>query len=133
MAEVKVPYPETGLAAFEVLDEYTAGFLLSGSDPKLEPGYPLPIADGTVLEQFAVVGLSGGFLVMANNTTIKPIGVVTQAVTGAGGDMTVPVFFSGNFNPEALVWDASFDTMQKKINAFFGSPSPTRILIRERG
>lgn len=139
MADVKVPYPEAGLAAFEALDEYSAGILLSGSWPVLSPGYPLPVTADLELEQFTVVGLTAGKLVKATwNATpanaVKPIGVLTQAVVGnSDGTTTVPVFFSGCFNPDALVWDATFDTMQKKIDAFFGSPSPTEVLIRERG
>ena len=139
MADVKVPYPEVGLAAFEVLDDYSAGILLSGSWPVLSPGYPLPVTADLELAQFTVVGLTAGKLVKATwdavvANAVKPIGVVTQHVIGNDtGTTTVPVFFSGCFNPDALVWDASFDTMQKKIDAFMGSPSPTEVLIRERG
>ena len=140
MANVTIPYPEAGLAAFESLDAWYSGFLLSGSDPKLEPGFPMEIAVGQALSQFQVVGLnSSGKLVPATwnaspSSAIKAIGVCTQAVaapTGAG--VTVPIFLAGNFNPDALVWDASFDTDAKKVQAFFDSPSPTRILIRKRG
>lgn len=139
MAEVKVPYPEVGLAAFEALDDYDTGILLSGSWPVLSPGYPLPVTADLELDQFTVVGLTAGKLVKATwnadaELGVKPIGVLTQHVIGNDtGTTTVPVFFSGCFNPDALVWDASFDTMQKKIDAFMGSPSPTEVLIRERG
>lgn len=136
MAEVKVPYAQPGVAAFEPLDEYTAGFLLSGSDPKLEPGYPLPVTADEVLEQFTVVALVNGKITkhVWDNGVTRPTGVVTDAVTGnSAGTTTVPVFFAGCFNPDALVWDASYDTMAKKLDAFFGAESPTRITMRERG
>lgn len=135
MADITIPYQEVGLAAFEQLDSHFAKILLTGSDPKLEPGFPMEINVGQALRQFEVVGLNGsGKLVPAVLGTVVAIGVVTQAVaapTGAG--VTVPVFFAGCFNPDALVWDASYDTDAKKATAFRGAPSPTRILIRKRG
>lgn len=139
MADVNVPYIEPGLAAFEELDNYATNLLISGSWPSLSPGYPLKVKADEELSQFEVVGLdSNGDLVPATwNSTpgnaIQPIGVVTQAVTGASdGSTTVPVFYAGCFNPAALVWDSSFDTDAKKRDAFVGAPSPTQILIRER-
>jgi hypothetical protein len=134
MADVKIPYSEPGLAAFQQLDSYLQGFLLSGSDPKLEPGFPMEIAVGQALQQFQVLGLSGGKLVPAVLGTTAAMCVCTQAVaapTGAG--VKVPIWFAGCFNPDALVWDATYNTDDKKANAFMGAPSPTRILIRKRG
>lgn len=135
MADVKIPYPEAGLAAFEQLDSHIQGFLLSGSDPKVEPGFPMEIKVGQALQQFQVCGLDGtGKLVPAVLGTVAASVIVTQAVaapTGAG--VKVPVWYTGCFNPDALVWDASYDTDEKKANAFRGAPSPTRILIRKRG
>ena len=135
MADVKIPYPETGLAAFEQLDSHFAGILLSGSDPKLEPGFPMEVAQGQALQMFQVLGLNGdGKLVPANNGSVKAQFVCTQAVAApTGTGVTVPVWFTGCFNPDALVWNAAYATDADKANAFFGAPSPTRILIRKRG
>ncbi|MFC3724398.1 head decoration protein [Neoaquamicrobium sediminum] len=140
MAEVAVPYLEAGEAAFEVLDEYTQRFLLSGNHPPLAPGYPMRVDADQALSQFHVVGLDAdGDLVPATwnadpALAVKAIGVVTQAVVGnSDGTTTVPVFYSGCFNPDALVWDASFDTEGKKMTAFNGSPTPTTITLRKRG
>lgn len=139
MANVNVPYPETGLASFEVLDSHFQKFLLSGSDPKLEPGFPLEVATGVAFQQFHVVGLnaSNKLVIATWNATpasaIKPIGVITQALASQGSaGVKVPVFYTGCFDPAALVWDASFDTDAKKAEAFMGSPSPTRVVIRKR-
>lgn len=134
MADVKIPYPEVGLAAFEQLDSHFQGFLLTGSDPKLEPGFPMEVAVGQALKQFEVLGLDAQGKLVPADGTIKAQFVCTQAVaapTGAG--VTVPVWFTGCFNPDALVWDDAYNTDALKASAFMGAPSPTRVLIRKRG
>lgn len=133
MADVTVPYPEAGLAAFETLDSYSANILYSGSHPEPAPGYPFPVTADLELKQFEVVSITAGKLVKATASGSKAIGIVSQAVKGASdGSTTVPVLYSGCFNPDALVWDASFDTLEKKQAAFSGSPTPTNVLLRER-
>lgn len=137
MADFKVPYPEAGLAAFEALDNYSSDFLISGSWPELAPGRPRKVKANQVLRQFEVVGQdANGDLVPAklSATAVKATGVCSQAVTGAAdGSTTVDVLESGCFNPDALTWDASYDTAAKKAVAFDGAPTPTTILIRARG
>ena len=139
MPDVKIPYPEVGLAAFEKLDTYHADLLISGSHPPLAPGYPMTVTASQALQQFHVVGLVDGKLVPAvwsatPADAVQAVGIVTQAVVGNDeGTTTVPVFYSGCFNPSMLVWDESFDTPEKKANAFNGAPTPTQILIRARG
>jgi hypothetical protein len=135
MAQVKVPYIEAGLAAFDVLDTFTQGFLLSGSDPKLEPGFPLVVKTGQALQQFQVCGYDGsGNLIPAVLGTTPAAVIVTQAVSAsATAGTTVPVFYAGCFNPDALVYDATYNTDAKKAAAFAAAPSPTRITIRKRG
>lgn len=55
----------------------------------------------------------------ANYILAEPISIP------AGATMTVPVYRSGHWNMDALVWDASYDTDAKKAAAFEGSVSPT--------
>lgn len=134
MPHVKVPYPEAGLAAFEQLDSYEADLLISGSWPKLSPGYPLPVKAGQTLEQFQVCGIEDGFVVPAVKGTVQASLVSTQKVVGnAEGTTTAPFFYSGCFNPAMLVWDASYASDEDKRAAFEGAPTPTQILIRARG
>lgn len=134
MAEVNVPYSEAGLAAFQELDSYVTEFLISGSWPALAPGYPLPMAASQTFKQFEVLGLDGNNqLVPAEYGVTQAQFVCTQAVTsGAGENPTVDVFYAGCFNPDALVWGASYDNDEKKRSAFEGAPTPTQILIRAR-
>lgn len=61
------------------------------------------------------------------------IGFVKYAAdntAGIDGAIKVEVTRWGCFNPDALVWDASFDTAAKKLYAFEGAPSPTSIILR---
>lgn len=136
-----VPYADPGRAAFEELDTYIQNFLLAGSHPELAPAYSFPLPLSATYAQFTVVGLnSSGELVPATwNATpanaIKPIGIIAHAVArGASGAPAVngQVFYSGCFNQDALVWDASFDTDAKKQAAFRGSPTPTNIIVKKR-
>lgn len=61
----------------------------------------------------------------ATGITIVPL------VTGAGvTDQKGPVYRAGCFNPDRIVWPASYDTVAKKQNAFEGAPTPTNIVIR---
>ena len=134
MANVKVPYIEAGLASFEELDTYTQGFLLSGDHPRLA-SYPMTAATDQVFQQFEVVGYNGdNELVPAVNGSVQAIGVITQALDTTDREgVTVPTFYSGCFNPDALVWDASYATDADKLNAFVGAPTPTQITCRKRG
>lgn len=79
---------------------------------------------------FGAATLTGG----TDATGLKPIGVLAHSATlGASGTGNAQVWYSGCFNSEALVWDASFDTDAKKEAAFRGAPTPTNIIIAKRG
>lgn len=139
MTTFPTPYADPGKASFEVLDTHTQTFLLAGNHPELAPAYSYPVLASLALAQFAVVGLDDdGFLVAAVDggaTPVQPIGVLSQAVTGgtADGDVNGPVWYSGCFNMDALVWDTSYDTEAKKLAAFNGAPTPTTIIVAKRG
>ena len=95
-----------------------------------------PIGQNTTLEAYSVVGLDGsGNLAMAktSSTAVVPMGVLlAKVVTGAGQTDRVPIYRQGNFNLDALVWHADYDTDAKKAAAFRGSPTPTNIIVRKR-
>lgn len=135
MATIKPPYADPGRAAFDQLDTYVQSFLLSGNHPELKPAYPFPLANNSTLVQFAVVGLdANGKLAMATqNGTVKALGIMAHAAAlGASGSGNGQVWYSGCFDPAALVWDASFTTAAQKEAAFRGAPTPTTIIIQPR-
>lgn len=82
---------------------------------------------------FAAATLVGGVTPGAGG--IKALGVLAHAASrgGAGSEpINGQIWYSGNFNQDALVWDASFNTDAKKRAAFHGSQSPTTILVNKR-
>lgn len=140
MATITFPYADPGVASFEVMDTYINQNLLAGIHPELKPAYSFPMANNTSFVQFSVVGLdANGDLAMAVRDSvdpaddIQPIGVIAHAsALGATGTGSAPVFYSGHFNMDALVWDASYDTDAKRKAAFHGAPTPTNILIDKK-
>lgn len=79
---------------------------------------------------FGAATLTGG--TDAKATAPAAIGVVMYAYDnslGGDGAFQIQVCRQGVFNPDALVWDSSYDTAAKKRLAFEGAPSPTSIGI----
>jgi len=111
--------------------------LLTGDNPKVFS------TDETVLTTqdlaaLTVVGFNAdGKIVPALIGSVDPaddipaIGVLVYATDTTGGDRVASVYRSGCFNPDLLVWPASYDTDAKKAKAFEGAPSPTQIIIRK--
>jgi hypothetical protein len=88
------------------------------------------VANGQDLAYLQVVGFDGsGNIVAANNTTVTAVGVMPYAVDATGGAVKAEIYRSGNFKPEALVWDAGYATDADKAKAFEGAPSPTQIVL----
>ena len=64
---------------------------------------------------------------------VPAIGVLAHAASlGGSGTGTGPVWYSGAFNSDALVWDVSFDLDAEREAAFRGAPTPTSIIIAKR-
>jgi len=139
MTTYNTPYADPGRAAFETLDTHQQSWLLAGPHPELAPAVAFPLPNSVDYAQFTVVGLnSSGQLVPAiwdadPEDAVQAIGVLAQAAAlGASGTGTGLVWYSGNFNIDALGWHASFDTDAKKLAAFRGAPTPTTIIAAKR-
>jgi hypothetical protein len=113
-------------------------YLITGNEPAIMTKDEI-VAFSQTIAALTVVGKNpAGEIVPAVLDTvtpansIKPIGVaIIGATTGGTGDKKgLPVYRAGCFNPDALVWPASFDTEAKKQAAFEGSPAPTNIILR---
>ena len=79
-------------------------------------------ADGNVVS--AEHGAGAG--AVAVGITAFPI------VTGPGENPTAQIVVAGVFDPNEIVFDASFDTHEKRAAAFRGASSPTNIILKAR-
>lgn len=121
---VNIPYGgEAGNASFN-----TEIYL--GTADVFMGAYPLPISENFLaLNSSAdilfgsVVGLDGaGKIVLAKTsaTAVLPIGVVNQTLKLGATALNIPVWTSGYFNIDKLIWHADYDTDAKKLAAFDG-------------
>lgn len=122
---------------FEVMDTYVQSDLTAGAEPGRQQPVRILLASSTTLAKFQVVGLDANKKLVAAtwNATpanaITPIGVLEHAVASGAGNTTMygEVVLTGCYNVgdddagtgSPLVWDASFDTMAKKLAAVVGS------------
>lgn len=70
--------------------------------------------------------------VLGGGSPIPAIGMTVIAVVtpGSGAKKAAPVYRSGTFNPALVNWPASYDTDEKKLEAFRDAPTPTVIIMR---
>ena len=105
--------------------------LVTGDAPALS-WMLLPAAVTQTFVARQVVGFDGaGRLIPAVLGTTEAIGFIMyapSAVTTLG--QLVSVVRQGVFNPDLLVFDATYNTAEKKRLAFEGAPSPTSIILR---
>ena len=114
--------------------------LLTGDTPLVSTTAEI-VADAVIasadLPANSVVGRdSTGKLVKATydadpEVAIKPVGITTATGKTGSTAKNVPMYRTGCFNPEALIWDASFNTAEKKRLAFEGTGAD--IIIRAPG
>lgn len=105
--------------------------LVTGDSPA-QASMSLPAAATQTFTARQVVGLNGsGKLVPAVRGTTQAIGYVVYAPSAVTVlDQPVEVMRQGVFNPELLIFDASYGTAEQKRLAFEGAPSPTSIILR---
>lgn len=131
----KISYGDAGIATHEVSDTFTQDELFNSAIP-MPSTEDHPVGENTEFVVGSAVGLNAGVLVLATTgggSPVQAIGVAAAPVTtGAGGSDSIPIYRTGNFNVDALTFDASFDTLAKKKAAFQGAPAPTNIIVRER-
>lgn len=131
-----IPYGGEGVPSGIDTQEFSYAELLTGHAPEFltVPGYQ---ADGSVaMAAFTVVGVAGGFLVPATATgtaDVAPIGILPAPILANGQTQKVGLIRGGNFNVDALVFDASFTTDAEKLAAFEGAPTPTNIVLQKVG
>jgi hypothetical protein len=124
----EIPFTTPNLAGSQTEDFTQYEVFLSNSPEVVTRIYT--VAASQTLAAHEVVGLDGsGNIVPANNTTAPAIGFTTAPLaSGGAADETLAIYIGGHVNIDALVWGAAYDTEAKKLAAFDGADSPTRIL-----
>lgn len=147
MANVDTGYinPISGKPSFEVMDTYTHGNLIAGVEPGRQQPVRILLASSLMLAKYSVVGLdASNHLVLATYnadpaSAITPIGVLEHAVTSGAANTTIfgEVVLTGCYNVGSdnagtgspLVWDATFDTIAKKVGSVVGN---ALLMFRQR-
>lgn len=77
---------------------------------------------------FGAATLTGG----KDRVGVIPLGItVKDIVTSASATLSAsPIYRGGCFNPALINWPTSFTTLEQKLEAFRGAPTPTNILMR---
>lgn len=112
-------YPDLLARGVEDAGRFDQFDLFSGSGPWNTT--QMQVADATAIEQFEVLALFGGKLVKATDAN-QAFAIAAQPIDAATPGVFIPIFISGGFNHEALVWDATLNTLGKRQGAFAGTP-----------
>ena len=120
-----IPQIDAGMASSQTEDFKTIP-LFTGDTPVTTLDYLVnsAVISGADLAANTVVGFnSSGELVKATwNATpasgVPAIGVTTNTVKQGATTKSVAVYRTGCFNPDALIWDSTYDTDAKKKSAF---------------
>ena len=76
-------------------------------------------------------GVTDTIIPAVQGTPAIGIAMVGIVAPGSGALKAIPVWRAGCFNPAKIAWPASYDTDEKKRDAFKGADTPTNIVIRE--
>lgn len=111
------------------------GLILNNPDVVTED---MTIAASQTIVQYTPVGFNAsGDLVPAlwasDNTAVKPVGITLFPITTPAGTPLkgVPILIQGGLNVDMINWPVSFDTIEKKLEAFRGAPTPTNIVVKK--
>lgn len=118
-----LPLGNAGMASIAT-DDFSVVELFAGDTPAVVTESFTLVDQNDALPAFTVVGRITG----SNDITLcdlagedgseVPFGITTAPALDVGGAQDIAIFTSGCFNPDALNWHSSFDTADKKRNAF---------------
>lgn len=104
--------------------------LIQGKNPPVVTEDMTAAANQTI-PAYTPVGLdASGNLVPAVSTTTPAVALTLRViVTGAAPLAGVGVLRGGRVNKDLINWPASYDTDEKKLEAFRGAPTPTNFVV----
>lgn len=107
--------------------------LIVGETPAVVTEDMVIAASQTIAVPYVPVGFDGsGNLVPAVSGTTQAIGLLLRPVTTAASPLQgQPVLRQGCLNMDMIAWPASYDTEEKKLEAFRGAPTPSSIVVRK--
>ena len=104
--------------------------LIVGSEPRMMTEDMTFAANQTVLARTPVGLDASGNLVPAVSGTTQAVALTLRdVVTGAAPVAGVGVLRGGRLNASVVNWPASYDTEEKKLEAFRGAPTPTNFVV----
>lgn len=90
----------------------------------------LDAAPGQTIRYLSPVALDGSNQVIPAVAGAPAIGIAMFEVSATAEAKTLSVLRAGVLNPDAIEWDASYDTLAEKVAAFRGAPAPTNIIVK---
>lgn len=107
--------------------------LIVGETPAVVTEDMTVAASQTITTPYVPVGFDGsGNLVPAVSGTTQAIGLLLRPITTPASPVQgQPVLRQGCLNMDMIAWPASYDTEEKKLEAFRGAPTPSSIVVRK--
>ncbi len=107
--------------------------LIVGETPAVVTEDMTIAASQTITTPYVPVGFDGsGNLVPAVSGTTQAIGLLLRPITTPASPVQgQPVLRQGCLNMDMIAWPASYDTEEKKLEAFRGAPTPSSIVVRK--
>lgn len=89
-------------------------------------------ANQTIAAMYTPVGYdASGDLIPAEHGVTQAIGILMRPITtGAAPIQGIEVMRQACLNMDLIAWPASYDTDEKKLEAFRGAHTPTAIVVR---
>lgn len=125
--DTTIPHGEPGVASFATESFGNTGDIRFGDTPVTTTTITVTAGPtGLTLPLYAVISASGVLADQAGVAAADRANYVTaEPVTiAAGATATIPVYRTGHFNMDAMVWGPSYTTDAQKSAAFEGSVSP---------
>jgi len=125
MAVTKLTLRDPGIAAYEEGSFIGPDEHLFASAPQVTTTN-VKVGENVDLPIFSVVAYDGNTITLHQHGTGEPYGILASPVkTGPGQSTNVDVFRTGHFVMEALNFDPTYDTDEKKKAAFDNVPNTT--------
>lgn len=107
--------------------------LIVGETPAVVTEDMTVAASQTITGVYVPVGFDGsGNLIPAVSGTTQAIGILLRPITTPASPIQgQPVLRQGCVNMDMIAWPASYDTEEKKLEAFRGAPTPSSIVVRK--